>query len=176
MKFRTEPDSVGLFAIQNGKAVRMDLLRHRRIKTGGIIGYALTGGIASIKTKMEFAGETSDYQFDGKAKLRMYFGTPPLEKTASLYMFTPNYTVKDFEISRLQVKKGRRRLTSYSGSAFGSSMGAKDDDELSVRSTKIREGVYDIEVTGEPGEYCVVFSSGGVGGGFTGVFDFTLKQ
>lgn len=170
-----DADSVGIFAVKDGKAVRMDLLRHKRIKTSGAWGFALTGGLASIKTKLEFGGETSDYRFRGKAKMRMYFGTPPIEKMASLYMFTPNYTIKDFEISRFQVKKGRRRLTNMSVSIIGSSMGADNDDEVCIHTTKVKDGVYDLEVSGPAGEYCVIFSNGGAGSGFTGVYDFTIE-
>lgn len=59
-------DSVGLFAIQNGKATRINKITHTSIKGSGGLTSAVTFGMAKIKSKLEFKGATSEHQFEGK--------------------------------------------------------------------------------------------------------------
>ena len=118
--------------------------------------------------------ETSEHPFSGAALLRLYFGNPPLEQMTNLYMFTPAYSVKNFDVSRFEMKKGKRYLTGISASITGSAVGVSSADDLQIDIKEVRAGVYDIKVTGKPGEYCLMFTANGASG-FGGVFDFTIK-
>ncbi len=167
-------DSVGIWADHSEKLERIDKITHQKIKGTGGLGSALSFGVSKIKAKLEFKGATSNHIFEGKAKFRMYFGNPPLQQIQSLYMFTKNYSVKDFEVAQFEVKKNTRLLTGVSTSILGSQVGVSTSDNINVEYNEIRDGVYEVAVSGKPGEYCIMFAANGTGG-FGGVFDFTIK-
>lgn len=171
---QTTADSVGLFAIHNDQAVRIEKITHTRIKGSGGLASMATFGVAKIKSKLEFKGATSEHQFEGAATLRIYFGNPSPQQMVNLYMFTPAYSIKNFDVARFDVKKGKRLLTGVSASIIGSSVGVSAADDLHIETLEIRQGVYDIIVKGKPGEYCLMFNANGTSG-FGGVFDFTIK-
>lgn len=169
-----QSDSIGVFAVNDGAISRIEKLTHSSIKGSGGVGSALSFGIAKVKSKLEFKGKTSEHVFDGSATLRLYFGTPPMEQMQNLFMFTASYGIKDFGIAKFEVKKGKRYLTGISISSFGSSLGVEESDDIKVVTKEIRKGVYELSISGKPGEYCLMFNASGMGG-FSGVFDFTLN-
>lgn len=167
-------DSVGIYADIDGSYQLMESIKYSGVKVNAL-GTALSYGIAKTKVKVEFAGSTSPYIFTGKAHFRMYFGMVPASKAQRLYMFSSNYTLRDFTISRFKVKKNKRQLVQGSFSLWGgNTSGLETDNDVIISSTKLKDGVYDIIINGKPGEYCIVFNSNGVGG-YTSVFDFTIK-
>jgi hypothetical protein len=167
-------DSVGIYAVIDGCNQPMEAINYVGVKTNAL-GSALSYGIAKTKVKVEFAGKTSPYVFTGKAHFKMYFGMVPASKAQRLYMFSSNYTVRDFSVSKFVVKKNKRQLVQGSYSLWGgSNSGLETADDVVVSSTKLKEGVYDVTVNAKPGEYCIVFSVNGVGA-YTSVFDFTIK-
>lgn len=174
VKAQMSTDSVGLFAIHGEKATRIDKITHNGIKGSGSLASLATLGVAKIKSKLEFKGETSEHQFEGTAALRMYFGNPSPQQMVNLYMFTPSYNIKNFDVARFDVKKGKRLLTGIKVSITGSHLGVESANDMQVETKEIRNGVYDISVKGKPGEYCLMFTANGTGG-FGGVFDFTIK-
>lgn len=171
---QTVTDTVGIYAVLNGVVTPMEKITHQAIKGSGGLASVATFGVAKIKSKLEFNGETSPYQFDKEATIRLYFGNPALQNISKLYMFTPTYSAKDFDIARFEVKKKKRMLTGVSASILGSSVGVTSADNLQISTTELRPNVYDIKVKGKPGEYCVMFTGNGTGG-FGGVYDFTIK-
>ena len=171
---QTPADSVGVWAVNSGSFSRIDKITQQGVKGSGGLASAATFGVAKIKAKLEFKGETSEHPFSGAALLRLYFGNPPLEQMTNLYMFTPAYSVKNFDVARFEVKKGKRYLTGISASIAGSSVGVSSADDLQIDIKEVRAGVYNIKVSGKPGEYCLMLTVNGAGG-FGGVFDFTIK-
>lgn len=167
-------DSVGIFAIIDNKAVRMDKITHQAIKGSGGLASMATFGMAKIKSKLQYKGATSPNHFKGTATFRMYFGTPQTADMVNLYQFAANYSAKDFEVARFDVKKNARLLTGVSASLLGSSVGVASADDLDVTVKELRQKVYDITVTGKPGEYCFMFMANGTNG-FGGVYDFTIE-
>lgn len=169
-------DTVGIYAKMNNGYELMEPLKFSGMKANGL-GSALTYGIAKTKMKTEYAGETSPYSFTGKAKFRIYFGIVPTNKIQKLYMFASNgYSIRDVSVAQFKVKKNKRQLTQGSYSLWtGSQTGLKTDDEVKIEAKQIREGVYDVEVTAVPGEYCFVVNKNGMGG-YLPVFDFTIKE
>lgn len=167
-------DSVGVWAVDGNTLTRVNKITHRGIKGNGGLATVATFGIAKTKAKLEFNGQSSEHVFNGTATLRIYFGNPPMQQMTNLFMFTPAYSIKNFEVARFDVKKGKRYLTGFSVSLFGSSSGVSASDDVQIQTNEIRPGVYDIAVSGKSGEYCLMFTANGTGG-FGGVFDFTIK-
>uniref|UniRef100_A0AB33JP84 DUF4251 domain-containing protein n=1 Tax=Prevotella sp. GTC17262 TaxID=3236797 RepID=A0AB33JP84_9BACT len=167
-------DSVGIYADIDGSYQLMESIKYSGVKANAL-GTALSYGIAKTKIKVEFAGATSPYVFMGKAHFRIHFGMVPVSKAQRLYMFSSNYTLRDFAVSRFIVKKNKRQLVQGSYSLWGgSNSGLETANDVVVSSTKLNEGVYDVTVNAKPGEYCIVFNINGVGA-YTSVFDFTIK-
>lgn len=156
-------DSVGVWAISDNGMTRIKRITPRRIKGSGFI---------SVKAKLAFDGATSDHVFSDTAKFRMFFGNAPMTEIHNLYMFGSNYSPNDFEIGEFQQKKDSRLLTGITAKPFSSQIGASETKDVSVKVTKLRNGVYDMTVSGKAGEYCIMFAGAS---GFNGVFDFTLK-
>lgn len=169
----SQTDTLGIYAVYADGMSKIDRINSQSVKANGLAS-AFTMGLAKSKAKFVFNGETSEHQFTGKAKLRIYFGNVPPEQAAANYMFTLGYSAKDFAVGRFEVKKKKRMLTGVSASILGTSIGAEAAEDVNITTNKIREGVYELTVEGNPGEYCMMFTAVGVSG-FTGVFDFTIK-
>lgn len=166
-KAQTPSDSVGVYAVNADGINPMELINYKNTK--------ISKGFMSAKAKLEFDGATSPNHFKGTAKFRLYFGQPNPNDMARLYMFMPNYSVKDFGIGRFEVKKDCRQLTTANMSVFGGgNAGAKQTDKLSYETVEIRPGLYEVTVTGVPGEYCIMHTFRG-SAGYGGVFDFTIE-
>lgn len=174
LEAQTSIDSVGIFAIHEDQATRIEKITHQSIKGSGGLASMATFGVAKIKSKLEFKGATSPHQFEGIATMRIYFGQPSPQQMMNLYMFMPNYSISNFDIARFEVKKNKRLLTGISSSITGSKVGVSTPDDLEIVTEEVRSGVYNITVKGKPGEYCVMFNANGTGG-FGGVFDFTIR-
>lgn len=167
LKAQTPTDSIGVYAIDGGKITPVELINYT--------GAQISRGFMSAKAKLEFNGKTSSHHFKGTAKFRIYFGQPNPYDMARLYMFMPNYSIKDFGVGRFEVKKDCRRLTTANISVFsGGKAGAKQTDKITYDTVEIRPGVYEVTVTGLPGEYCIMHTFKG-SAGYGGVFDFTIE-
>jgi hypothetical protein len=167
-------DTVGIYAFSDGQKQLMDPIKYTGMKMN-TLGAALSYGIAKTKMKLEYAGSTSPYIFTSTAHFILYFGMVPASKAMSLYMFSNNYSIRDFAVSKFVVKKNKRQLVQGTYSLWsGSDTGVKTDDTVKITSKQLRDGVYDVTVSAQPGEYCFVFTNNGTGG-FNSVFDFTIK-
>lgn len=171
---QTETDSVGAYAFLGENYVQMKRITHASVKGSGGLASVATFGVAKIKAKLEFKGDTSPYQFKNKAIIRLYFGNPAPQDMVNLYMFSPAYSVENFGVARFDVKKGKRLLTGVSSSILGSKVGVDTAENLNIEMVELRPNVYEITIQGEPGEYCIMSTANGTGG-FGGVFDFTIK-
>lgn len=170
-------DAPGLYAMQADGPEQIEAIKYGKIKAGGLAS-ALTFGVAKSKARYIFNGSTSAHAFQGSAALRIVFGSiSPLEMSASNYMFTPAYSVKDFAVIQFKAKGNKREITAFEWSIAGATAGVSEAEGVRIEVAEIRNGVYDLKITGEPGEYGVVFN-GSTPGGFgaaAGVFDFTIK-
>lgn len=167
-------DSVGMYALIDGKYILMEPLNFSGTKVNAL-GAVLTYGLAPTKLKYTYKGSTSPYQFDGEARFQARFGIVSLAKTMKYYMFSSSYSIRDFSIAKMEVKKKNRLLVGASvGVLTGTTFGIDEDENLQVEIKPVQEGVYDIIVKGDPGEYCFVFSAYGTGV-YNSIFDFTIK-
>lgn len=162
MPMAAQTDSIGIYAVRGSSLDRVNVLNSSQTK--------ITAG----KAKLVFAGATSQNRFTNTATFRLYFGTPSPYDVAKYYMFTPAYSASDFSIGEFRVKNSCRYLTTVSISIFGGRIGANEAENLSVRSVKLRDNVYEITVTGPAGEYCIMPVINGTAG-YAGVFDFTIE-
>lgn len=164
---QTPSDSVGVYTVNADGINPMELINYKNTK--------ISRGFMSAKAKLEFDGATSPNHFKGTAKFRIYFGQPSPNDMVRLYMFMPNYSIKDFGVGQFEVKKKNRLLTTANMSVFsGGNAGAKQTENLSYEVIEVRPGVYDVIVTGKPGEYCIMHTFRG-SAGYGGVFDFTIE-
>lgn len=164
---QTPSDSVGVYTVNADGINPMELINYKNTK--------ISRGFMSAKAKLEFDGATSPNHFKGTAKFRIYFGQPSPNDMVRLYMFMPNYSIKDFGVGQFEVKKKNRLLTTANMSVFsGGNAGAKQTENLSYEVIEVHPGVYDVIVTGKPGEYCIMHTFRG-SAGYGGVFDFTIE-
>lgn len=160
-------DSIGVYAITDNSIEAVDPITYTSMK--------VKPGFMSAKAKLEFAGKTSPHHFKDVAKFRVFFGQPSPYEAAKLYMFTPAYSMKDFGIGEFEVKKNKRQLNTTKVSAFtGVDSGAKEAKDVEMEVAEVRPGVYDVTVTGKPGEYCIMHIYKG-SAGYGSVFDFTIE-
>ena len=161
-----QTDSIGVYAVRGSALDRVEILNYSATK--------ISKGFMKAKARLEFSGAASANQFDGSATFRLYFGAPSPYETAKYYMFTPSYSAKDFGVGRFEVKDGKRYLSTATVSIVGSKLGADGAEDLNIETTKLRDNVYEITVSGPAGQYCIMPVINGTAG-YTGVFDFSLK-
>lgn len=156
-------DSIGVYAYMDGVYKAVTPIHYQQTKIG--VG----------KASNVFAGSTSFNQFGQQAKFRIFFGPVPLDKLQTCYMFSDSYSIADYGIGEFKVKKDTRLLATVRGSIFGIKSGTTKSDNAEVSINSVRTGVYDVTVTGRPGEYCIMLTRNGAGAYF-GVYDFTLAE
>lgn len=167
MSARAQTDSIGVYSVRDSLIERIDVLKYKQTK--------ISSSMFKGKAKLAFDGTTSTNVFTGSATFRLYFSIPSPYDAAKYYMFTPSYSAKDFGVGKFEVKKGVRYLTTANISILGSSsIGASEAKELKMETKQLRPNVYEITVSGPAGEYCIMPMINGAGG-YSGVFDFTIK-
>ncbi len=168
-------DTVGIYITSpQGRMTHIEPIHFYQVKENtGMFKNALTGGIAKIKNKNLYEGNASPNKLNPGDCLRVYF-RPALD--SPYYMFDPMYTLRNFIVTRFDVKKNRRELTTFSVSdVHAPEYGVKETDALKFDVRLIAPNTYEIEILdgSEPGEYCFVFING-TQGVFDRVFDFSV--
>lgn len=165
---------------------RMDATVSNQAKTGGIIGYALTGGIASISVKASIQNETSRIQTsDKKPTFFFFFDDANADgRISATWSSGDGATVQspsEFTLVRLMKKDGRREARVGSANIGGAKSGVMDKDRIPFDYQLVRPGVYRVATSKElaPGEYGFIYAVRG-GGGSSGaagarIFDFTIN-
>lgn len=161
-----QTDSIGVYLISNGKANRVETIRYSQTK--------ISGGFKS-KAKLVFDSSTSQNRVSAPATFRLYFRMPAPQEVMQYYMFAPSYSAKDFSVGKFDIKKGKRYLTTAVVSITGSKVGASKADGIDIQHKLIRDGVYEVTVSGPAGEYCLMPTINGTAG-YSGVFDFTITE
>ncbi len=169
---------VGIAVISGTDTTQIHPIKYYKMKHGtNALAYGLTYGIAKIKNKALYKGSTSPNVVNVGDKLRFTFGHIPLEYMATLYMFQPQYSIRNFSLAAFSKKKDRRELTSGELSVWtGYDSGVTtENDDVKFTVETVAPNVYEATVTeAEPGEYCFIFVDGGAGV-YTSVYDFTIK-
>lgn len=180
------PHPAGFYALMSDRAAprmeRMEPTVTNQAKTGGIFGYALTGGIASMSIKAAVQNETSRVPVSTQPRFYFFSAESNGDQSGAWASGTNTVVTSPAEMSlvRLIKKDGRREARVGSMNIGGAKTGVMDKDRITFKDTEVRPGVYLVEPTTalEPGEYGFIYSlsGGGAGGAMTArIFDFTVR-
>jgi hypothetical protein len=165
------------------KMQRIDPTITNQAKTGGIIGYAFTGGIASMSIKAAIQNEAARVRTQaGRPSFYFFFdeSNPDAARGNTAWAAGTTATVSspsEFTLIRLTKKDGRREARVGSTNIGGTKTGVMDKDRLVFDYEMVRPGVFRVTPTQElaAGEYGFIYSisGGGSAGAMTArIFDF----
>ncbi len=185
------PHTPGFYLLENaagqGRMRKIDPIASTQTKTGGILGYAFTGGIASASIKAVLPGETAQTQtLNRRPAFYVYFDPPGGNQSAIFSTGFGNAIITPNELSLVDLmeKKDRREARVGSLNIAGSKTGVMDKDQIPFSYEQVAPYVYKITPDSDlaPGEYGFLFALvGGAGPGLSGgvagarVFDFTVR-
>jgi hypothetical protein len=183
------PHPSGLYLIDTpaNRLNRIDPTVSNQAKTGGIFGYALTMGIASMSVKVAISGETARVAAASSRPSFYFFfdaSNPATANIASSWSAGSAQTVSspsEFTLIKLAEKNGRREARVGSMNIGGAKSGVMDHDRIAFDYEMVREGVYKVTPK-EPlkaGQYGFIYAiaGGGTGGAMTArIFDFSVAS
>jgi hypothetical protein len=181
------PHAPGLYVLQGSgetaKMTRMNFTVTNQAKTGGILGYALTSGLASMSVKVVIQNDTAPIKAGPNPKFYFYFDSAAQEQGSVTWASGSNTFVTspaEFTLIRLAAKNGQREARVGSMNIGGAKSGVMDKDRIGFRAVELRPGVYEVTPNAmlQPGEYGFIFSLGGGGsnGAMTArIFDFSVS-
>jgi hypothetical protein len=166
------------------KMIRIDPTTSTQTKTGGMLGYALTSGIASLSVKAVIPNEAARVlSSSAKPTFYLYVDSSALNWLSG--SIGSGVTPNEFSLVQLMQKKGRREARVGSMNIGGAKAGVMDKDRIGFSYDQPGEGIYKISLAAPlpPGEYAFLYSSSaGTGVGITSggamaarVFDFSIK-
>ena len=186
------PHPSGVYMATDARMVRIDPTTSNQSKTGGILGYAFTGGIASLSIKAVIPNITARVR-TGRARPNFYFyfdeATRGLSQAggASLWLSGPASAItspNEFSLIRFDVKKDRRETRVGSMNLAGAKAGVMDKDRIPFDYEQVTPGVFKVTPSSDlpTGEYGFLYSvSAGAGPGMWGngtgsarIFDFAV--
>ncbi|MFC3440883.1 hypothetical protein ACFOKF_06660 [Sphingobium rhizovicinum] len=164
---------------------RIDPTATNQAKTGGIFGYALTGGIASMSIKAAIQNETARVHAQpGKPSFYFFFdeSNPETARLSTSWSSGNAATVSspsEFTLIRLMKKDGRREARVGSANIGGAKTGVMDKDRIAFDYEMVRPGVFRVTPTADlpAGEYGFIYAltPGGSSGAMTArIFDFSI--
>lgn len=168
--------TVGIRIISGNDTTQIHPIKYYKQKIGsGAFLAGLTYGAAKAKNKNFYKGSTSPNKVKVGDRIRFSFGEIPVEYLAALYMFGPQYSIRNYSLCRFDAKKDRRELTTGEFSLWsGSDVGTKESNDVAFEVVTVEPNVYEAIVThAAPGEYCFLFTDNGVGA-YTNLFDFSV--
>lgn len=176
----------GLYILENQpdspKMERMDPLSANQIKTGGIIGYALTSGIASMSIKVAIPNESAKIKANANPVFYFFFDSSQPNGTNGSFLGSTfgASSPGEFSLVVLTSKGDRREARVGSMNITGTKMGVMDKDRVTFDYTTVRPGVYKVTVSHPlmPGEYGFLYSISGAsvrGATDSRIFDFSVN-
>lgn len=182
------PHPSGVYLLVDGpqpKVTRIDATISNQAKTGGIFGYALTGGIASMSVKAAIQNESARTKAPTKQPVFYFFfdeSNPDTARQSSAWAAGTAATVtspSEFTLVKLMKKDGRREARVGSMNIGGAKTGVMDKDRIAFDYKMVRPGVYMASPTAplSSGEYGFIFAlaGGGANGALTArIFDFSV--
>ena len=184
---KSHPSGLYLIDTPANRLDRIDATVSSQAKTGGIFGYALTMGIASMSVKVAIAGDTARVVAPtGTPTFYFFFdaSNPATANIASSWAAGSAQTVSspnEFTLIRLMEKSGRREARVGSLNIGGAKTGVMDHDRIPFDYQMVREGVYKVTPKQplEAGQYGFIYAlaGGGTGGAMTArIFDFAIPS
>lgn len=184
------PHPAGIYLLDSAAIApqmrKIDPILSSQAKTGGIIGSAMTLGIATTSIKVTIAGETSNIRTSSRTPIFYFFfdESNPGASQASPFRVENGPDIlspREFVLARLMKKDGRREARVGSINIAGAKTGVMDKDRAIFIFDRVRAGVFRIYPQSqlEPGEYGFVMPilGGVMGAGSTmaRIFDFTVS-
>jgi hypothetical protein len=174
-----------LAPVAGAKMQRIEPTVSNQAKTGGIFGYALTGGLASMSMKAAIQNAAAKVRATGVRPTFYFFfdeSNPDTVKTASSWAAGTAATVSspaEFSLIKLIQKDGRREARVGSINIGGAKTGVMDKDRLPFSYDLVRPGVYRVTPQADlaAGEYGFIYAINGAGvaGAMSArVFDFGI--
>lgn len=181
---------VYMFGAGDNRMYRMVATASNQAKTGGILGYALTMGIASASVKATIPGASAKVRTaNGQPVFYMFFdeSVPRNLAVGSASVWTTgagSVTSSPAELSlvRFMEKKQAREARVGSMNIAGAKQGVMDKDRIGFEVEQIRPGVFKVTPSQPlvPGEYGFIQAltggnvSGGGGAMTARVYDFGI--
>lgn len=168
--------NVGISIITENGITEIEPIKFYKSKAGsGAFLSGLTYGIAKVKNKNYYKGESSPNKAKVGDIIRFSFGNVPLQFMQTHYMFSPTYTIRNFSLCKFDKKKSHRELKTAEASVWsGADTGVKENNDIEFEASVRGGGVYEAKIVkAEPGEYCFVFTDNGIGA-YMNVFDFSI--
>ena len=188
------PHPSGVYLLDNSsessRMMSIDPSTSNQTKTGGFLGYALTGGIASMsfktvvpnpqaKTVSKVVRPVFYFYFDQSNRSLSNGGSNAIWMSGAVT--SPN----EFSLVRFDVKKDHREAKVGKFNIAGAKSGVMDKDRIPFTYTLVMPGVYKVvpDADLKPGEYGFIYSAstggGGLGGAGVGamtakIFDFSI--
>lgn len=173
------PHFPGLYMMDDWSAEprmwKIDPTVSNQTKTGGIFGYALTGGLASASVKAVIPGEAArETARKPDPVFYVYLDSVAGGSTGTFAtgfgatLQSPN----EFTLVKLTEKKGRREARIGKLNIGGAKAGVMDKDQIAFSYEQIAPGIFKVtpDMPLKPGQYGFVFAvSGGAGPGLSGV-------
>lgn len=177
------PSGVYLIETSANRLFRIDPTVSNQAKTGGIFGYALTMGIASMSIKVAITGQTARVVTPTHVPAFYFFfdaSNPTTANISSSWAAGSAQTVSspsEFTLIRLTEKQGRREARVGSMNIGGAKTGVMDQDRIPFDYQMVREGVYKVtpKQSLKAGQYGFIYAlaGGGTGGAMNArIFDF----
>jgi hypothetical protein len=182
------PHAPGIYLLDESatptKMVRIDPAASNQMKTGGMLGYALTGGIAKIKMNIVLPGASARNRTAAiRPKFYFYLGqTNTIPGIPSMYwMGLPGLSPSspnEFSFVHFEAKKDHREASVGRIGIGGVATGVQDNQRLTLTYTDVRPGVFSVTPSGDlaPGEYAFVYSIAGGMNGMSRIFDFSVTS
>lgn len=166
---------------------RIDPTMSTQAKTGGIFGYALTMGIASMSVKVAIAGGAARVVArSGIPSFYFFFdaSNPATTNLSSSWAAGSAQTVtspSEFSLIKLMEKKGRREARVGSLNIGGAKTGVMDSDRIAFDYEMVRPGVYKVTPKQSlgAGQYGFIYALSGTGtaGAMSArIFDFSVPS
>lgn len=181
------PHPAGVYVLSTDgpqKMVAMQPTASTQAKTGGLLGYAFTGGIASLSIKASIAGDKALVTTSPTPTFYFFFddsnvGTVNQSSTWLAGSASIVTSPSEFSLVQLMEKKGRREARVGSANIAGAKTGIMDKDRIEFTFEMVRRGVFRVTPK-QPlaaGQYGFVYSVGSANGGplTARIYDFGVK-
>ncbi len=187
------PSGIYLLAdwLPQAKMLVIDPTTSNQTKTGGFLGYALTGGIASMSFNTVIPNANArTLSMVKKPAFYFYFDQAGRSLSGGGNTFWQSGAVtspNEFSLVKFNVKKSSREAKVGKFNIGGAKSGVMDKDRIPFEYENVAPGVFKVFPSNElpVGEFGFIYSSttggGGIGGMGVGattskVFDFSIKK
>ena len=180
------PHPLGVYYLSsNGTAPHMERLEPTsatQVKTGGLLGFALTSGIASMSLKIVVPGASAKTHTAGGGTFYFYVGDGGGSGVSNSFLGSSFLTTSpnDFALVKFDQKSDKREAKVGKVNIGGAKTGVMDKDRLPFSYETVKPGVFKITITGQlaRGEYGFLYLMPGQGtSGAAGarIFDFGVN-